>query len=86
MPKEDKFNLIQHFGIIHSLTCCGYNGCNRELDEGILVAKDNKLVCPCGKYEQKFINNLEHFKSSFHLVYQFLSEEKIELANKIINE
>lgn len=43
----------------HPATCCGFEGCDRKINEGILQVVDNELVCPCGKYKQSL-----HFKTS----------------------
>lgn len=80
MTKEERFNLTQHLGLIHPLTCCGYNGCNRDNNEGILIAKDTStLICPCGKYTQDVgvipQVNKEHLESL--LLFPFITEEQI---------
>lgn len=36
----------------HPLTCCGYQGCKREINEGILIEREHDFICPCGKYTQ----------------------------------
>lgn len=79
MTKEERFNLTQHLGLIHPLTCCGYNGCNRENNEGILIAKDTStLICPCGLmiiYGEIPQISKEHLESL--LLLPFITEEQI---------
>lgn len=79
MTKEERFNLTQHLGLIHPLTCCGYNGCNRNADEGILIAKhETKLECPCGLmiiYGEIPQISKEHLESL--LLLPFITEEQI---------
>jgi hypothetical protein len=36
----------------HPLTCCGFEGCKREINEGILIERETDYICPCGKYTQ----------------------------------
>lgn len=38
----------------HPATCCGFEGCKREINEGILQKEGDYLVCPCGKYKQNY--------------------------------
>lgn len=41
---------------IHPFTCCSHEGCNRtsQPNEGILIARTQGWVCPCGKYKQNW--------------------------------
>ncbi len=63
-PFTDKqvadFNKSQSDGITHGYTCCSPDDipeCKRTLDsdcDGKLVATNECLVCPCGKYKQNW--------------------------------
>ena len=56
-PAEvDAINKYQSNDMFHSLTCCGYDGCTRENNDGVLHATEDGLICPCGKYTQLHCN------------------------------
>ena len=74
MNKEqiDKLNEFQESGRFHPLTCCSYDGCDRSKNDwGVLVATEEKWVCPCGRYSQEYgselnmINIQDNSKSTF---------------------
>ncbi len=46
------FNIAQTGRVSHGYTCMGHNGCKE--DNKLLHAKTDGLVCPCGKYSQRW--------------------------------
>ena len=61
----DKLNQFQKTGKFHPFTCCSPEyipECKRALNqgetyeerEGILIAKTEGFICPCGKYKQNW--------------------------------
>ena len=53
--KEVKeLNHHQNNDLVHSYTCCGYDGCKRseQKDDSKLIITKEGMVCPCGKYTQ----------------------------------
>lgn len=50
-------NFKQQHGHFHPLTCCSHNTttCDRhhKRNQGILIAKPEGMVCPCGAYKEK---------------------------------
>ncbi len=60
--KIEKLNEYQKSGRFHPYTCCSYNGCERsENNWGVLVATDEKWICPCGKYTQEYDDSVDLF-------------------------
>lgn len=51
------FNKKQEDKKIHPYTCCGFEGCIKEKNEGKLIATKEGLICPCGKYTQDWIHD-----------------------------
>ena len=67
-----KINEYQNRGNMHPFTCCSpddIDECQRKrktypdgrvaggLNEGILIATTEGLVCPCGKYKQNWVHS-----------------------------
>lgn len=48
-------NQYQTQATFHPFTCCGYDGCKRDVNDGILTATKKYLICPCGKVKQKWV-------------------------------
>ena len=60
-PEEvDNINKYQHAGKFHPFTCGGpeIEECERRSGkgEGLLVATEKGMVCPCGKYTQNWVH------------------------------
>lgn len=64
----EKLNEYQEAGKFHPFTCCSpddISECTRrnktgkthEENEGILIAKEDGWVCPCGKYTQNWAHS-----------------------------
>lgn len=64
----ENINNYQTKGSYHPFTCCGDNGCDRNKQEnhGILIAKNEGLICPCGKYKQDWVHSFMS-KNNFNL-------------------
>jgi hypothetical protein len=58
-----KINEFQKSGKFHPLTCdrkhknCEVNNMNEDRQDGVLIATEDGLICPCGKYKQNSINS-----------------------------
>jgi hypothetical protein len=52
-------NDYQQYGKFHPFTCCSHEGCKREeqKDNGALIATNEGLVCPCGKWKQDWVHS-----------------------------
>lgn len=45
----------------HPFTCCGFEDCKRDNDQGILIPREEGWICPCGKYTQDWYHaGMEH--------------------------
>lgn len=55
-----EINKRQSLNSLHPYTCCSpeYIGnCERRkgLSEGVLIASNHSLICPCGEYKQDWV-------------------------------
>jgi len=48
----DNLNELQNDNMFHGYTCCGFNGCKKEINGGKLIATKEGWICPCKKYTQ----------------------------------
>lgn len=55
---EEEIAAIKKYqaGPFHPFTCCSFDGCNRDDNNGgVLIPDEHFLRCPCGKYKQRWI-------------------------------
>lgn len=51
----ESLNSYQKSGQFHPFTCCSHEGCVRsEHEGGLLKAREEGWICPCGKWTQKW--------------------------------
>jgi hypothetical protein len=60
---EEQIKLINEYqqSGMHPFTCCGNDNegkeCNREIEDGVLKALKDELICPCGRYTQNWVHS-----------------------------